>query len=51
MDAEFVEFLSQSGPICFNAVVRIVNDYLSSSIEEFLDGIFTCVRNLLPERD
>jgi hypothetical protein len=46
VNSELVEFLGQPRPICFHTVIRVVNDDLPSPIEEFLDGIFACVRNL-----
>ena len=50
VNAELVEFLSQSCPIGLHTIICIINNDLPSSIEEFLDGIFACVCNLFPER-
>jgi len=49
MNTEFIKFLSQPRPVGLHAVVRIINDDLSSSIEELLDGIFTSIGDLFPE--
>ena len=51
MNPKLVKFLSQPGSIGLHPVIRIINNDLPSSIKEFLDGIFACVRNLLPECD
>jgi len=51
MNAKFVKFLGQSRPVGLHAVIRIINDDLSSSIEEFLNGIFTSIRDLFPKRN
>lgn len=51
VDAKLVKFLGQPRSIGLHAVIRIINDNLSSSVEEFLNGVFTSIRNLPPKRD
>jgi len=51
VNVKLVEFLCQPRPVGLHTIIRIIDDDLSSSIEEPLDGIFACVRNLPPEFD
>jgi len=51
MDVKLVEFLRQPRPVGLHTIIGIINDDLPSSIEEPLDSIFTCVRNLSPKLD
>jgi len=51
VNVKLVKFLSQPRPIGLHAIVRIINNDLSSSIEESFDCIFACVRDLSPKRD
>jgi hypothetical protein len=51
VNVKLVKFLSQPRPVGLHAIIRIINDDLSSSIEELLDGIFTSIRNLFPKCD
>jgi len=51
VNVKLVEFLRQPRPVSLHTIIRIINDDLSSSIEEPLDGIFACVRNLSPKFD
>ena len=51
VNAKLVEFLRQPRPVGLHPIIRIINDDLPSSIEEPLDGIFACVRNLPPKFD
>lgn len=49
VNAELIEFLSQPRSICFDTVIRVINDDLSSTIEKFLDSVLTGIRNLFPK--
>ena len=51
VDVKLVKLLSQPRPIGLHTVIRIVNDDLSSPIEESLDSVFTGVRNLFSKCD
>ena len=51
MNIKLVKFLRQPRPVGLHTIIRIINDDLSSPIEEPLDGIFACVRDLSPKFD